>query len=191
MNEYSIDTLFPTTVLLKDFENPSQELLEFSKNFVDKNGNNPFYSPCKSTVHTKINVLELPEFSAVKTQIVEMIKTYCDIKKISTENLAIVDSWLNVYDVNGYQDLHHHPDSMISGVYYLEGTEAKDFIFQAPWYFSQPIFPNFIESNLNNCYNVEYESLTGRCMLFMSNLQHRTLPAIKQKISLSFNVRYI
>ncbi len=190
MNEYKIDNLFPSTVLVKDFEIPTQDLVDFSKKFIDEHGNNPFYSPCKSTVHAKINVLELPEFSTIKNQIIEMVKVYCDVKKISTENLAIVDAWLNIYDVNGYQDLHHHPDSMISGVYYIVGTDSKDFIFQAPWYFGQPSFPEYIETNLNNCYNVEYESLTGRCILFMSHLHHRTIPATKQRISLSFNIRY-
>ena len=150
MNNCYINDLFPATVAYQDFEAPDKNLVKFSLDFLEKYKNYPFYSPCISTVRTKINVLDLQEFSKIKENIVNLIHVYCDYKKIISNNLAIVDSWLNLYNKNGYQDLHHHPDSMISGVYYIEGTGKKDLSFQAPWYFNQPNFPDFSEINLSN-----------------------------------------
>lgn len=191
MNEVYFNQLFPSHVLYRDFSPPNKELVEFSKGFLHEHGGVPFHSPCISTVKANINVLELPEFNIIKENIVELLNIYCDSLHIDTNGLGIIDSWLNRYDIHGYQDLHHHPDSMISGVYYIEGTGEKDFMFQAPFYFSQPCFPEFKELNLSNCYNVDYHSNSGRCIIFMSHLAHRTLPAKKQRMSLSFNVKYI
>ena len=191
MTDFCIDKLFPSNVIYKDYQIENKDsVVDKAMKIINQLGEKPFYSPCISTVHTSKDLLNLDEFESIKKQIIETVAVFCDVHKIVTKDLHIKDAWLNYYDINGYQDLHHHPDSMISGVYYLDGTETKDFVFQAPWYFHQPCFPEYSEVNIENCYNVEYESVTGRCIVFMSHLMHRTLPAVKPRISLSFNIRY-
>lgn len=189
-NSVYYNYLFPSLVVYKDFGPVQDSIIDLSKKLLAEHGEKPFNSPCLSTVHTYPNVLNLPEFTEIKEQIVQVISTYCDIHKIDKDNLYFVDSWVNSYEEHGYQDLHLHADALLSGVYYLKSEGKKDFLFQSPWHFFQPITPKYVETNLNNCHTADYESKEGRCIIFMSNLMHRTLPAASERISLSFNIKY-
>ena len=183
--------VFPVPMLERDSDGlVTPELIDCAKQILNQHGDNPFYSPCKSTVRTFGTVLELPEFQHLKTFVVECVATYCDFAKIDKTNLMFSGSWLNEYQTNGYQDLHTHEDSVLSGCVYLKAHGVKDFITQAPWHFFQPSYPKHTEITTQNCHNLEYETVTGRCFIFPSHLMHRTLPTAQERISLSFNVRY-
>ena len=190
-NTFMMDRLFPSTVIYKDFTIDNHDrIISLSKEIVNNHGTTPFYSPCSSTVGIKSDVLELPEFFDIKQQIMTVISAYVTEHKIDSDRLQLFDSWLNYYDVHGYQDLHHHPGSVLSGVYYIKSAGNRDFSFQAPWHFHQGMYPNYLENNLDNAHNVDYDSKEGRCMVWMSNMMHRTTPAASERISLAFNVTY-
>jgi uncharacterized protein (TIGR02466 family) len=187
------EQLFPVTIAYSDhkleLEN-SVALVNLSKKIIDGNKDTPFMSPCISTVYKKTDILELVEFLEVKKQVLETIKHYTEINRIDTTDLIIYGSWLNYYDVGGYQDLHHHPKSVLSGVYYIQSDGERDFAFQNPSHFFQPVPPNFYELNELNFSNVLYESIVGRCIVFPAHLMHKTSPAKSPRISLSFNASY-
>jgi uncharacterized protein (TIGR02466 family) len=187
---FNYNYLFPSLVVYKDFGKVPDDLIDLSRDIISEHGGKPFNSPCLSTVRTYANVLNLKEFTKIKEQIIQTIAVFCDIHKIEKEELYFVDSWLNSYQVHGFQDLHLHPDSLLSGVFYIKSSGEKDFVFQSPYHFYQPITPKYTETNLNNCHTSDYNSLEGRCIIFMSNLMHRTLPATDERISLSFNIKY-
>jgi len=189
-DEIYYNLLFPSLVVYKDFGSIEQSIVDQSKKILKTYNDKPFNCPCLSTVSTYSNVLDLPEFDIIKKQIVQTIEFYCDFMKINKNNLYFSDSWLNLYDEHGYQDLHAHSDSLLSGVYYLQSSGEKDLIFQAPYHFFQAINPKYDEINLTNCHSADYNSTEGRCVVFMSHLMHRTLPATKERISLSFNIKY-
>lgn len=183
------DVLFPSFVTYtENKEIVTDKLIEVSKKIISDYSDKPFYSPCISTVKTHGKILELPEFKEVKQVIINTLAAYITKMKIRNDNLKFSGSWLNLYNEHGYQDLHSHSDSMISGVFYLKSEGNKDLIFQSPYHFFQPNVPEFTEINLENCSNVEYNSVTGRCFIFPSHLMHRTLPATSERISLSFNI---
>lgn len=189
-NQYYYDMLFPSIVVYKDHEIDNKiNLIDFSKKIINQYGNNAFYSECLSTVKTKNDILNFPEFSQIKQHVIDTLGAFCESMKIDRTNLTFTGSWLNLYNIGGYQDLHHHSDSTISGIYYLDSDSSKDLIFQAPWHFFQPIEAHTLENNLTNCHNVEYNSFPGRCYIFMSHLMHRTMPAKSQRISISFNIK--
>lgn len=188
MSEYSALSLFPCHVMYKESDLVDNNIIDVSRNLVKDHSDTPFYSKCLSTVRTKSSILELPEFANIKQFLGNLVYVYCEQMRIDCSKLSILDSWLNLYEEGGYQDLHNHHDSMISGVFWLKSSGEKDFIFQSPWHFMQPRLPNYTESNLNNCHNVEINSLVGRGMVFMSHMLHRTLPTKQERISLSFNV---
>jgi uncharacterized protein (TIGR02466 family) len=185
------EQLFPVTIAYSDHElKNSIELVKLSKKIIDGNEEFPFMSPCISTVHKKNDILEMVEFLEVKKQILETIKHYTEKNRIDTTDLIIYNSWLNYYDIGGYQDLHHHPKSVLSGVYYIQSGGERDFAFQNPSHFFQPVHPILYELTGLNSGNMLYQSLPGRCIVFPSHLMHKTLPAIAPRISLSFNVTY-
>jgi hypothetical protein len=188
-NQYYVNDLFPTRVLYKDtLDLITPAVLQKAKEILAQYKNSPFHSSCSSTVNTFSNVLDLPEFIEIKQFLSECASVFLDIHKIDSEQLNFLDSWLNHYDVGGYQDLHMHHDSMVSGVFYLESLGNKDFVLQAPWHFQQPKIPNYIEQTLDNSHNAEFDSVPGRAIFFMSHALHRTAPATASRISLSFNI---
>lgn len=190
-NTFMMDRLFPSTVIYKDFKVPDQSnIISLSKKLVNQYDDQPFYSPCRSTVKTKSDILDMPEFQEIQDQVMSLLSAYVVEHKIEIEKLNLKESWLNYYDVHGYQDLHHHPGSVLSGVYYIKSAGLRDFSFQAPWHFHQGVYPNYTERTFENVHNIEYESVEGRCMVWMSHLMHRTKPATSERISLSFNVFY-
>lgn len=188
MNDYNMLTLFPCQVMYKESDLVNDNIIKIAKNVATKYSDTPFYSKCISTVRTKNDILELPEFQHIKQFLGNLIYVYCDQMRIECSKLKILDSWLNLYEEHGYQDLHNHQDSMISGVFWIKSSGEKDFILQSPWSLMQPKIPNYIEQNLSNCYNVEINSLVGKGIVFMSHMLHRTLPTKEERISLSFNV---
>lgn len=191
MNTAYYDSLFPTIVVYTDSTNLiNDNLITESKTLLSKHGSKPFYSPCLSTVENMGGVLNLPEFQQIKDRIIFTLDAYCQKTKLEKEKLKFSCSWLNQYDKHGYQDLHSHADSLLSGIFYLKSDGLKDLIFQSPFHFFQPITPKYSEKNLENCVNVEYASIEGRCYIFPSHLMHRTLPAQNERISLSFNIVY-
>jgi len=189
-NELYYDFLFPCLVCYTDSDIINMPMIDKCKDILNESSEKPFYSNCKSTVKTNNNILELKEFNLIRENIINSLSGFCDILNIKKENLKFISSWLNYYEKGQYQDLHTHSDSMISGVFYIKGTNKKDLIFQAPWHFYQAREPEYTKIELKNCHNVEYESVTGRCYLFLSNLMHRTLPSTEERISLSFNISY-
>ncbi len=188
-NQYCVNSLFPTTVLYKDSEGLiTESVLETSLSLLEQYADRPFHSPCISTVKTYASVLKLPQFKQIEQFISQAVGVFLDMHKINPAGLDFLDSWLNLYKPGSYQDLHTHHDSMISGVFYIKSAGAKDFIFQAPWHFQQPRMPDYTERDLTNSHNVEYNSVAGRVILFMSHAMHRTIPATEERISLSFNI---
>ena len=185
------EQLFPVTIAYSDNKlEKADEIIKLSKKIIDENRDIPFMSPCVSTVYTKYDILEMKEFKQILDQVLETIKHFTKLHCIDTENLVIAGSWLNYYDVGAYQDLHHHPNSVLSGVYYIQSDGERDFAFQNPSHFFQPVIPNLYELNELNFTNVLYESVQGRCIVFPSHLMHKTSPAKSPRISLSFNVSY-
>jgi len=183
--------LFPTFVVYNDNDDIiNDSTVNFARELVKKNLDKPFHSPCYSTVNKLGNALDYKDVSIIKERIVFCLGAYLQRSKIKKENLKFSCSWVNLYEQHGYQDLHNHNGSMISGVFYLKSDGNKDLIFQSPSHFFQPYTPEYEEENLENCCNVEYESKVGRCFIFPSHLMHRTLPATSERISLSFTVIY-
>lgn len=188
-NQYHINHLFPTVVMYKDMPHlVTDQVLARATEILNQHGSSPFYSPCRSTVNTFAQVLDLPEFVGIKNFLTEFAGVFLDVHKINSSKLDFLDSWLNHYAVGGYQDLHMHHDSMLSGVFYLESAGNKDFVLQAPWHFQQPKLPDYRENTLDNSHNVEFNSPVGRAIFFMSHALHRTLPATASRVSLSFNI---
>lgn len=184
--------IFPTYVVYTDHKSiVNTDLIEKSKFILKTYSDKPFLSPCISTVKTKDNILDVEEFSPIKNAVVQTVFEYCKKLHIKTENLVIKSSWINFYDVNGYQDLHNHNNSVLSGVFYIKSEEARDLVFQAPYHFQQPVNPKIHTYTIENCNIVDFPSKIGRCYVFPSHLLHQTLPAKSERISLSFNINYI
>lgn len=108
--------------------------------------------------------------------------------KISIENM-----WANVNEFKDTNEMHTHPRSMISGVYYVKCPKnCGGIVFKHPsdvmaydW-----VFENFEEHTETNSFNFCFPAIEGRLYLFPSWLSHKVMPNMNKKekrISISFN----
>jgi uncharacterized protein (TIGR02466 family) len=106
-------------------------------------------------------------------------------------SLYITQSWVNYTAKGQFHHKHAHPNSFISGVFYISANPELDKIFFYNGFYSQyqqiKIFP--IEYNQYNSESWWLPVSTGQLMLFPSSLEHMVESVISdsERISLSFN----
>jgi len=103
----------------------------------------------------------------------------------------ITTSWINHSTIDEYHHIHHHPNSIISAVFYINADENSDKItFHKDEHNTIDLSS---EDKDYNCYNSNAWSSpvqTGEILLFPSSLKHsvKSVTSNESRISLSFNV---
>ena len=70
------------------------------------------------------NILLHPEFQEVKAWIQECAEDFLDnALEMEYEEFFFTESWLNISGKGGYQKVHNHSNSIISGTLYLKSEE--------------------------------------------------------------------
>ena len=148
----------------------------------------------KNNVGNKIsldrNVLESKELKVLKNWIVNNINMYFEeiYKPKSKVELYITQSWCNYTKENQHHLKHRHPNSFISGVYYIDVNEQKDTIT-----FFNDIYKQLnIEASEYNLYNSTswfFKLKNNSLVLFPSSLEHmvESVTSKTERVSLSFN----
>ena len=106
--------------------------------------------------------------------------------------LQLLNYWINENPKNAYNSLHNHPNSHISGVYYLEVPKYSGSIyFQDPNLTFNHIYSLFNDTHLQETVNVP--SFKSLFLLFPSNLLHGVSVNTSDfsRISISFNLALI
>ena len=102
--------------------------------------------------------------------------------------LRITQSWVNYTEKGQYHHKHSHPNSLVSGVFYVQANTATDKIhFYRSGYQQINIPPQ--EWNLYNSESWWFSVGTGMLVLFPSSLTHmvETVQSEETRISLAFN----
>ena len=67
------------------------------------------------------NLLLQPELKEIKVWVEECAKDFLDnVLEMEYEEFFITESWINICEKGGYQSVHNHANSIISGVLYLK-----------------------------------------------------------------------
>jgi uncharacterized protein (TIGR02466 family) len=133
-------------------------------------------------------VLNDPALSDLKQFIDESIKQYlCEILEENTE-LKITQSWLNKTFKNEGHHYHCHPNSYLSGVFYVQTNDNDNIVF----YNNDPRI-SYYESSVNNWNLINSATWwlptpQNSLIIFRSDLHH-SVPKTPndERISLSFN----
>lgn len=110
----------------------------------------------------------------------------------SAVSLRITQSWTNHTDGGHWHHKHSHPNSIISGVFYVQSEPGRDRIH----FYRDEVRQLKVRPSAWHMYNSEswwLESIPGRLLLFPSTLTHmvEAIPAdAPTRISLSFNTFY-
>ena len=181
-----IETLFPVPVYFSSLE---RKMSKEELNFVEK---------CKSDVYknegniTSNNtyVLEEKYFKNLKKEIILKIKDYFKNTLCINDSTEpfITQSWLNYTEKNQFHHKHYHPNSFISGVFYINSNKEFDKIkfFKEDY---KTIKPEVTNWNLYNSESWWFPVETGDIVLFPSSLSHcvEVKEGDNTRISLAFN----
>jgi uncharacterized protein (TIGR02466 family) len=185
--EATINGIFPTPIYISkiDRDITSKELL-----FIDKNRLDVFNNEGNTTSNDNY-ILNNKAFKTIKEELNLKVQDYFD-KVISPANEItpyITQSWLNYTKTNQYHHKHAHPNSLVSGVFYINCHEEHDKIkFFKDSY--QTIKPEIKDWNIWNSETWWFSVKTGDIILFPSSLTHmvETKEGDNTRISLAFNV---
>lgn len=196
MINYNIHNLFPIPVYMtnidREFRKEELDVIENEKNNLHQNGNSAVNN--LNYISNNNYILNKPEFNKIKSFITNHCKNYLH-KIISPSNeveLCITQSWLNYTKENEFHHSHSHPNSIISGVLYIDADEENDNIEFTNPNIPQQIRPEIKEYNIWNSYSWWLPVKTGQLLIFPSSLIHqvKVKKGLNTRISLAFNTFY-
>ncbi len=187
MIESNINGIFPTPIYISKLD---RELTPLELKFVDKSKND-FYKNDGNITSNNNYILNEKPFANIKKELDLRVKDYFN-KVISPANSItpyITQSWLNYTETNQYHHKHAHPNSLVSGVFYINCHEEHDKIK----FFNDNYKTIKLEVKDWNMWNSEswwFSVKTGDIILFPSSLTHmvETKQGDNTRISLAFNV---
>jgi uncharacterized protein (TIGR02466 family) len=187
MIKSTINGIFPTPIYISKID---RKLSIKELSFIDKTKLDVYKNEGNTTSNDNY-ILNTKAFKKLKEELYLKVQDYFD-KVISPANNItpyITQSWLNYTETNQFHHKHAHPNSLVSGVFYINCHEEHDKIK----FFNEKYSPIKLEIKDWNLYNSEtwwFSVKTGDVILFPSSLTHmvETKEGDNTRISLAFNV---
>jgi uncharacterized protein (TIGR02466 family) len=134
-------------------------------------------------------VLNQPMFAELKNFIMQCIKEYIDSVYASPSlDVYITQSWANFTKPKEFHHRHSHPNSFISGVFYVNAKPKEDMI---KFYKERSAIFDFMPKQQNNYNSNDVAILveTGDLVLFPSSFVHEVPPTTSEetRVSIAFN----
>ena len=190
MIQSNIQSIFPvpiyTTKINREFTKKELQFVKEQKNHTYKNtGNFTTYDSY---------ILNKKEFKNIKKFLEKCCKDYLEKIICSKNNISlyITQSWLNYTEESQFHHKHEHPNSVVSGVLYLDTDKKTDqIVFSHPIRYQQ-IQPDVGKFNIWNSDSWWIPVETGELFMFPSSLTHQvvTKKGNNTRISLAFNTFY-
>ena len=142
-----------------------------------------------NTTSIDTNILENREMKKLKQFIEKSLKEYFQNIYVPKNNVEpyITQSWCTYTKEGQFHHKHAHPNSFVSGVFYVQADKEKDKIYFYKEAYKQIKIPAK-EYNPFNSESWWFETGTNDLVLFPSNLTHMVEKVVgKERISLSFN----
>lgn len=107
-------------------------------------------------------------------------------------DIDVTQCWVNIYKIGMSQEIHHHPNNIMTGVYYLKAPpNCSEILFYSP-FADTLIRPNVYVDNEFNTTIASLHPEPGDLIYFDSGLKHSvpTNEVKGERISISFNARF-
>jgi uncharacterized protein (TIGR02466 family) len=185
--EANINGIFPTPIYISTLnrELTSNELLFIDNTKLDLHKNEG------NNTSNDNYILNHKAFKDLKADLDLKVQDYFQ-KVISPTDAVtpyITQSWLNYTETNQFHHKHAHPNSLVSGVFYINCDEQFDKIkfFKEDY---KTIKPEIKDWNIWNSESWWFSVKTGDIILFPSSLTHmvETKEGTNTRISLAFNI---
>ena len=183
----TIHSIFPTPIYISKL---NRDFTPLELKFIDKHKKDYFQNVGNISSNNNYILNEKP-FINIKKEIDKRIQDYFQ-KVISNTNKItpyITQSWLNYTETNQYHHKHKHPNSLVSGVFYINCHKTLDKIK----FFKENNTTIKLEIKDWNLWNSEtwwFPVNNGDIIMFPSSLTHmvETKQGANTRISLAFNV---
>ncbi|GER06312.1 hypothetical protein GCM10007972_00490 [Iodidimonas muriae] len=180
--------IFPAGAVVR-YENPDHKDVRIDDLHFEQN----YGSTTQSTSQDR-NILKEDRFKALGKHLESCVKDYLDnVYCYDYEKFAIVHAWVNRAPEGGFQRMHFHGNSVVSGVYYLKADrkQSAPLMFEKPEINTSPYLAiTTKQQTIFTANRIAYPSETGLCYLFPSQIRHgyETPTQGGERISLAFNV---
>jgi uncharacterized protein (TIGR02466 family) len=186
--ESNIHGIFPTPIYISKLD---RSLTEEELLFVNQIKSDVYKNEGNVTSNDNY-ILNNEAFKNLKEELDLRVQDYFT-KIVSPANDItpyITQSWLNYTETNQFHHKHQHPNSLVSGVFYINCDEKFDKIKFYKNDIYQTIKPQIKDWNLWNSETWWFSVNTGDVILFPSSLTHmvETKEGDNTRISLAFNV---
>lgn len=177
MTEHEIVPLFSVPVYRRKFNIPPLDL-----SWVDFKGNT------RNEIGRRSDILEDERLSLLKHIVLDVTTDYFYNVMGSDPNIEIyiTDSWMNRTHKGQAHHRHRHPNSVLSGVLYLEGD-----YFQTRFHTQWPDFfkYRYLEDNMWNQDTFDFRGQKNEVIVFPSRVQHEVdeYTGETPRITLSWN----
>ena len=187
MIEANINGIFPTPIYISKLD---RTLTSLELKFIDKSKKDSHNNEGNIVSNNNYILNEKP-FTNIKKELYKIIQDYFNKVLSTTDAITpyITQSWLNYTETNQYHHKHSHPNSLVSGVFYINCDDKFDKIkFFNDTY--KTIKPEVKDWNIWNSETWWFSVKTGDIILFPSSLTHmvETKQGDNTRISLAFNV---
>ena len=175
--------IFPTPVLITKYEGDLNKELKYVDNlpYKEQKGNANFKSQDSY-------LLEIEELKNIKDFFYESLNKYTKNISQSDQRLVITQCWANKNPPGSKHHEHVHPNSILSGVFYLKQDKTLPPIqFNKFLQHAMKLDPK--KYNNLNSETFLLPCVDGELLLFPSNLKHSVPTNVgkEARISLSFN----
>ena len=164
-----------------------RDLTEAELSFIKGQKTHPNMGNTTSDDMTLFESKELKDISDFCQNAVDeyLLRIYAPRNEVS---LRFTQSWANYTQPGGYHHKHAHPNSFVSGVFYVNADSEKDKIFFYRDGYEQLKLPTD-NWNLHNSESWWFAVGTGDLLLFPSGLTHMVeqTQSAETRISISFN----
>ena len=175
--------IFPTPVLITKYEGDLSKELKYVDHLPYKEQKSNANFKSKDTY-----LMEIEELKSIKDFFYESLNKYTKNISQSEQRLVITQCWANKNPPGSKHHEHVHPNSILSGVFYLKQDKTLP-----PIQFNQSIH-HVMKLDPKKYNNLNSETfllpcVDGELLLFPSNLKHSVPTNLgkEARISLSFN----
>ena len=136
---------------------------------------------------------ETVEFTDLRKYISHSTNEVLDFLKVGLREFEVTASWATINAPGRGHNIHAHPNSFLSGVYYIQTQSGADTInFHDPRAQTAIIKPPVTELVAANADQAVIRVVDGTMLLFPSWLQHSVDPnaSDRNRISVSFNLMF-
>ena len=173
-----------------------ENTIDVKSEWIDKSKNLEYERMTSNNGDYTVDKKILDKFPDLKKEILKNVYLFAEkyLKVVDTE-FYFTTSWIVKHHPNDWAQAHHHTNSLLSGVYYLETEKNSGDIGFVKSDNEVDIFPlalkpNIVEYNYNTGDEIYFGVEDGLLFIFPSNLKHKVKKneSNKTRYSLAFNL---